>query len=136
MNRPGVGVLAILKYNDFILLGQRKGSHGHGEWAFPGGHLELNELPEECAKRELLEETNIDISKYTPIELGYTNDIFVTDKKHYITLFFLYNVDQMYTPNLNEPDKCFQWKWVNKYNMPKPLFLSVKNIITKNTLLI
>jgi 8-oxo-dGTP diphosphatase len=57
MQRPGVGVLVILKYNDKVLLGKRKGSHGHGEWSFPGGHLELNETIEECGKREVLEDS-------------------------------------------------------------------------------
>jgi hypothetical protein len=31
MQRPGVGVLVILKYNNTVLLGKRKGSHGDGE---------------------------------------------------------------------------------------------------------
>jgi ADP-ribose pyrophosphatase YjhB (NUDIX family) len=29
------------------------------KWLPPGGHLELNELPPECAKREVLEETGL-----------------------------------------------------------------------------
>jgi ADP-ribose pyrophosphatase YjhB (NUDIX family) len=29
------------------------------KWLPPGGHLELNELPTECAKREVLEETGL-----------------------------------------------------------------------------
>ena len=39
--RVGIGVI-ILK-DGKVLLGKRKGSHGAGEYAFPGGHLEYME---------------------------------------------------------------------------------------------
>jgi hypothetical protein len=81
MIRPGVGVLVILKYKNQILFGKRKGSHGHEEWSFPGGHLELNETPEFCGKREVAEETGIDLSNLTPIDKGYTNDLFIVLSK-------------------------------------------------------
>ncbi len=42
-----------------ILLGQRKGAHGAGTWATPGGHLEFGESVKACATRELLEETGL-----------------------------------------------------------------------------
>ena len=58
-NRPKVGVSVVLKFNDMVLVGKRKGSHGDGTWAFPGGHLEYGETIFECGKRELEEETNI-----------------------------------------------------------------------------
>lgn len=33
----------------------------HQKWTPPGGHLEVNETPPECAKREVLEETGLEI---------------------------------------------------------------------------
>ena len=134
MQRPGVGVLVILKYNDKVLLGKRKGSHGHGEWSFPGGHLELNEEIEECGKRELLEETGINIIKNSIIDNEYTNDFFINEKKHYITLYQKYIIDELLIPQLIEPDKCFEWGWFDIYNLPDPLFLCVKNYLVKYTL--
>jgi 8-oxo-dGTP diphosphatase len=134
MQRPGVGVLVILKCNNKVLLGKRKWSHGHGEWSFPGGHLELNETIEECGKRELLEETGIDLTNDPIITDEYTNDIFIKDKKHYITLYQKYIIDELLIPELKEPEKCFEWKWFDINSLPDSLFLCLKNYLVKYTL--
>ena len=131
MQRPGVGVLVILKYKEKVLLGKRKNSHGHGEWSFPGGHLEINETIEECGKREVLEETGIIIKNNSMNDNEYTNDIFINEKKHYITLYQKYIIDELLIPELVEPDKCFEWGWFDINNLPDPLFLCVKNYLVK-----
>lgn len=41
------------------LLMRRTGRDHAGEWAFPGGGVEGDESPEDCARRELLEETGV-----------------------------------------------------------------------------
>jgi 8-oxo-dGTP diphosphatase len=134
MQRPGVGVLVILKYNEKVLLGKRKNSHGHGEWSFPGGHLEINETIEECGKREVLEETGINIKNNSIVDNEYTNDIFINEKKHYITLYQKYIMDELVIPELVEPEKCFEWRWFDINNLPDTLFLCVKNYLSKYTL--
>ena len=118
MNRPGVGVLVILKSNNKVLLGKRKGSHGDGEWCFPGGHLELNETIEECGKREVMEETGISLESEIPITKGYTNDVFLSDKKHYITLYQEYILPNCTKPQRLEPNKCYEWDWFEENELP------------------
>ena len=44
-----------------LLLGRRKGSHGEGEYAYPGGHLEHLETFAQCGAREVREETGLEI---------------------------------------------------------------------------
>ena len=86
--RPSVGVAAIVIKDHKVLLGKRKKAHGAGTWAFPGGHLKFNGSIEECAKREVFEETEIHIKN---IRCGtFTNDIFREDQKHYVTLFVFF----------------------------------------------
>ncbi|MBI5228019.1 NUDIX hydrolase [Candidatus Micrarchaeota archaeon] len=49
-----------------ILLVKRKYDPFKGEWAVPGGRIEDNESAEQCLKREMKEETGLDVE---PIKL-------------------------------------------------------------------
>ncbi|KAI2915344.1 hypothetical protein CBS147343_3044 [Aspergillus niger] len=62
--RVGVGVF-VINHKGQLVLGQRKSSHGAGTWALPGGHLEFNESFEDCAAREVLEETGLNMKDST-----------------------------------------------------------------------
>ncbi|KAL2858323.1 NUDIX hydrolase domain-like protein [Aspergillus pseudodeflectus] len=107
--RVGVAVFALNSKNEFVL-GQRMGSHGAGTWALPGGHLEFNESFEECALREVKEETGLDISDIQ--FLTATNDIMPDDGKHYVTVFVGARVAEGAEPEILEPNKCAEWRWV------------------------
>lgn len=96
-----------------VLVGVRKGSHGAGRLALPGGHLELGESWEACAARELLEEANLAIHRVH--FLHATNDIAIdgNPEKHYITLFMQAEIapDSLSLQNM-EPHKCEEWRWM------------------------
>ena len=86
--RPRDGCRVAVIKNNRILLGRRKGAHGAGAWSFPGGHLEFGESVEECARRELREETGL---KALSLCAGpWVNNVIDRDK-HYITLFVFVN---------------------------------------------
>lgn len=127
--RIGVGVIALNNKNQ-ILLGKRKNSHGDGNWAPPGGHLEFGESPIQCAKRELLEETGL--SLLSARESSVTNDVFTKDDKHYLTVFVEGNVEG--EALILEPDKCTEWRWFDWDNLPSPLFLPFTNLLQKKEL--
>jgi ADP-ribose pyrophosphatase len=58
---PRVGVGAIVIRDEKVLLVQRGIEPGRGLWAIPGGTLKLGETLQECAAREILEETGVTI---------------------------------------------------------------------------
>lgn len=125
--RVGVAVIITRVEGQHVLMGLRKGVHGAGTWSFPGGHLELGETPAICARREVLEEVGL---KITRVRFGsYTNDMF-DDGKHYITLYLLADTDGSVGEVVpKEPTKCERWSWVDWHSLPSPLFKPVRNLI-------
>jgi len=116
---PLVGVGVLVLRDGRVLLGQRKGSHGAGTWALPGGHLEFGETVAQCAIREVLEETGLGINAVTPGP--YTSDVFLAEGKQYVTLFVTAH-SATGEAALCEPDKCSGWRWFRWSELPAPLF--------------
>lgn len=127
IRRPRVGVGIGVINDGKVLLGKRKGAHGAGKWSFVGGHLEFRETVEECAKRELAEETGLNALSF---QLGpWTNDV-IEETKHYLTIFVFVNQFDG-TLSLKEPHKCEGWEWFEWDAMPSPLFTPVRSLIKK-----
>ncbi len=64
--RPAVTADCVVMTNEplpKVLLIQRGGEPFKGCWAFPGGFMEMNETTEECAIRELQEETGLTVDR-------------------------------------------------------------------------
>jgi 8-oxo-dGTP diphosphatase len=123
--KVGIGVL-VLKKNE-ILLGKRRGSHGEGEWAFPGGSLEYGESFFECARRELDEEvgSHFKVRYLEPISVINLTEYM---PKHYIDIG-MYCEWVSGDPEVMEPDKCEEWRWFNVSNLPTPRFATIDRII-------
>jgi len=117
-NRPRVGVGVMVMKGGKVLLGERKGSHGEGEFAFPGGHLEYLESFEDCARREIKEETGIEIQN---IKFLFLANVTKYAPKHYahIGLTADYKSGE---PEVLEPRKCESWDWYDFNKLPSPIF--------------
>lgn len=115
--RVGVGVLVkdVVSAKDEegeqpttrFFAGIRKGSHGAGSLALPGGHLEMMESWEDCAKREVKEEMDLDLVNLHFVHV--TNDIMVEEDKHYVTIFISGEFGSPQVPRNMEPHKCEGW---------------------------
>jgi 8-oxo-dGTP diphosphatase len=115
--RVGVGVL-VVNSSGQILLGKRKSKLGENTFSLPGGHLEFGEKIEDCARRELKEETDLDGSSFEVVSVS--NDI--AYDKHYITIGVVVK-DFQGKIKVMEKDKCEEWNWYDMESLPEPLFV-------------
>lgn len=109
-----------------LLMMKRSANSKHlpGVWAPPGGHLELGENFFDCAKRELKEETNLDMQGVKIV--GAVNNIFSPDN-HYVNVdVWVYGVKGE-VKNM-EPDKCDKIEWLKLDNLPKEIMLTIPNL--------
>lgn len=115
--RVGVGVLVINSLGQ-VLLGKRKSKLGTSTFSLPGGHLEFGEKIEDCAKRELKEETDLDGNIFEVVSVS--NDI--AYDKHYITIGLVVK-DFQGEVKVTEEDKWEGWDWYDMESLPEPLFV-------------
>ncbi len=84
--RPIAGVGVVVFRNEEVLLVKRKKAPYKGQWSIPGGKQELGETVTQAARRELMEETGVEVNELTLIDVV---DIIVRDEEgkilyHYI----------------------------------------------------
>lgn len=115
---PWLGVSAVVIRDRSVLLGRRRGAHGAGTFAFPGGKPDPGEHPSDTVRRELLEETGLTAGAVRP--LAWTSDVFADGGLHFVTLHHLVETDG--EPEVREPDKVEAWGWYPWDALPEPLF--------------
>ncbi|MDO8601840.1 MAG: NUDIX domain-containing protein [bacterium] len=117
-NRVKVGIGVMIIKDGKVLLGKRKGSHGGGEYAWPGGHMEYMESFADCARREVMEETGMTIKNIRFLRLMNLKDY---APKHYCDIGLLADWESG-EPEIKEPDRIEGWGWYDMDDLPLPLF--------------
>ena len=87
---PIAGVGVVVFRNEEVLLVKRKKAPYKGQWSIPGGKQPLGETVTQAARRELMEETGVEVNELTLIDVI---DIMVPDEEgeilyHYIVVDF------------------------------------------------
>jgi 8-oxo-dGTP diphosphatase len=122
---PWIGVSAIVTRDGAVLLGRRRGAHGAGTFAFPGGKPDPGEHPSDTVRRELLEETGLTARAVQP--LAWTSDVFTDGDLHFVTLHHLVEADG--EPAVLEPHKVEAWGWYPWDQLPEPLFAPAASLL-------
>lgn len=109
---------AVVTCAGHILMIQRGDAPGKGQWALPGGFLEMKERIVDGAVRELKEETEIDISEKALKGLIRAQDVFDSPNRdargRCITHAFLFVVDTFKgkLPKVRGSDDAADAKWI------------------------
>ncbi|PRQ40452.1 putative hydrolase [Rosa chinensis] len=125
---PKVVVVVCLLRGNKVLLGRRRSSLGDS-MSLPGGHLEFGESFDECATREVKEETGLDIDKLQCLTV--TNNLFLDKAKpyHYVVISIRAVLADHQQPQNIEPDFCDGCGWYEWNILPKPLFSPLEKAI-------
>ncbi len=113
---PKVEVAAIyLNVNEKLLLLELSADKQEkGSWGVPAGKLEIGERPSQAAKRELLEETGIDIeaeSSFHPLGELYIR------KPEIDYIYHLFGVNLENSPAISLSSEHCSYRWVSRFEV-------------------
>ena len=83
----------VMTRDNQVLLIQRKNEPCRGQWAFPGGFMNIDETAETAAVRELQEETGITLSETDIFQVGAYTAVDRDPRERVITIAYLAEID-------------------------------------------
>ena len=97
-----------------------------GVWCVPGGALEIGESLEEGLKREVKEETGVEIEIIDL--LGICDHIVPNEEVHWVSPSYLCKITKG-EPTIMEPTKHADMKWFSLEQLPQNLTITTKNAL-------
>jgi len=112
---------------DRILLVLRGRQPGENKWGLPGGFVETGESPEQAARRELLEETGLVVSRPELVDIIYQESDFYNTSLLIIGYNFL-----RYEGNLEARDDAREAEFFHLSELPELAFESHRELIARS----
>ena len=103
-----------------ILLIRRKHEPCKGEWAFPGGFMNIDETAEDAAVRELAEETGVVIDSKQLRQVGAYTEVDRDPRERVITIAHVVVLDEM--PAARGADDADSAQWFLVGHLPPLAF--------------
>jgi len=97
-----------------------------GWWAKPGGKIEYGETAIKMVKREIKEETNINIEVWG--QLPHTDHIIKKEGQHWVAINFIANYKKGALKN-KETHKYEEIRWFSLNKLPKKIEQTIKESI-------
>jgi len=132
--RVGVGFGVLIVKDGQILLGKRHEDPEKADsvfrsanvWTMPGGKLDYGETFTTGAKREVKEETGIDV-KEEDLEVICINED-MNEHAHFVTIGMLAKKFSGEAQVL-EPDEITEWKWFNMTELPENIYFPSAKVL-------
>ena len=101
-----------------VLLIQRGNEPFKGQWAFPGGFMNMDETTEQCAIRELEEETGLKVTEIQ--QIGAYSKVDRDPRGRTVTVAYLAIIDKVEA--VKGLDDAAKAQWLSLSSLPKLAF--------------
>lgn len=123
-NARNIACLAIVINHNQVLFIARKNPPMAGYWALPGGYLDWDETTEECALRELNEETGLN-GQINRLFKVYSRPDIDEDGRQNVGIFYLVNASGA----VKAGDDAAQVEWFDLDKLPAKIAFNHREVI-------
>jgi len=108
-----------------VLLGLKKKGFNANSWIFPGGQMDFGETVAQCGRREVWEETALQVTIEGMIDVVSETQ----GEKHVVFINLLASGKGQ--PVVTEPKEMIEWNWFYQNELPDNTTFSVRKAIGK-----